>query len=373
MIYLDNAATSFPKPKSVIEATEKCIKKYCANSGRSSHKLAMITSREIYKTREAISDFLFFDYPENICFTLNATYALNIAIKSIITENCHVLISDLEHNSVLRPINKLKVSIGITYSYFSTDGDIKKNIQKLITNKTKAIVSTLMSNVNGKEIPLSILSDVAKENGLSLIVDASQVIGHKEINLKNIYFDALCAPAHKGLLGIQGCGFVVFGKKISNTIIEGGSGNDSLNLKMPSDLPEHFEAGTLPSPSIISLQAGIEYIKEFGLENIELHNKKLSILFYEMLSEIKNTEIYSAENGIISFRFKGIDSNIIANKLNEYGIFVRSGLHCAPMAHRKLGTLDTGLVRISTSVFNKSEDCIFVRDALKEISNTLFK
>ena len=368
MIYLDNAATSFPKPASVIAATETCIKNYCANSGRSSHTLAVKTSEEIYMTREALSEFLTFDRPENICFTLNATYALNIAIKGLITESCHILISDVEHNAVLRPINSLKDTLDVSYSIFSTDGDIKENIKKLITPKTKAIISSLMSNVTGTEISLGILSSIAQEFGLLLIVDASQLIGHKKIDLKKNHVDALCAPGHKALFGIQGCGFAVFGNGAPyKTIIEGGSGNESLSLNMPKNLPEHFEAGTLPAPSIIALRSGIEYIQEYGLDNIEKHNEILTVNFTEMLSQIKRVEIFGKSNGIISFRVQNLSSGFVADKLNEYGIFVRGGLHCAPLAHKKCGTLDTGLVRLSLSIFNSNEDCEFLYKVLKKI------
>lgn len=354
MIYLDNAATTFPKPKNVIHETLDCIKKYCANSGRSSHNLAIRTTEEIYRTREAISDFLSTDAPENVCFTTNATYALNIAIKTFITSPCHVLISDIEHNSVLRPINKLKETLGIEYSYFSTDGDIEQNIKTQIKDNTRAIICNIMSNVSGYEISLKILSEISRSYNLILIVDASQMIGHKKINLRENPCDALCAPGHKGLFGIQGCGFVVFNSKIpKETLIEGGSGNESLRLNMPVSLPEHFEAGTLPTPSIVALRAGIDYINRIGLESIENKTKILTKLFLERITSIKNVESFYANNGIISFSIKGKSSSYISNRLNDFDIYTRSGLHCAPLAHKKLGTLDSGLVRVSLSYMTK--------------------
>ncbi len=367
MIYLDNAATTFPKPKSVIEKTEDCIVKYCSNSGRSSHALAIKTSEEIFYTRDALSDFLSLGKPENVCFTLNATYALNIAIKCLITERCHVLISDVEHNAILRPLNKLKDEIGIEYSSFSTDGDIEKNIKNAIRPETKAIVSTLCSNVTGCEIPLSVLSRTADIYKLKLIVDASQLIGHKRIDLAQSPCDALCAPGHKGLFGIQGIGFAVFPRSTpTKTLIEGGSGNDSLNPFMPRDLPERFEAGTLPSPSIVSLGAGIDFINEYGLESISKRLTYLTDVFCEELKRINGLTVHAAENGIVSFSLRERSSSSVSDTLNASGICTRSGLHCAPLAHLKLGTVKSGLTRVSLSIFNSEDEAYYLCRALKE-------
>ncbi len=367
MIYLDNAATTFPKPRNVINDVYNCIQKYCANPGRSSHKFAMRTSEEIYRAREAVSDILSFALPENVCFTSNATYALNIAIKSVITEKCHVLISDIEHNSVLRPINALKNKLGVEYSVFSSSGNIEKNIEALIRPDTSAIVSTLMSNVTGEEIPLKILSNVAKKYNLKLIVDASQILGHKKIDISKNPCHALCAPGHKGLFGIQGCGFIVFGGDVpKSSFIEGGSGYDSKNLYMPDSLPEHFEAGTLPSPSIISLKSGIDFIKSYSIDGIEEKIGNLTKVFRDKLSDIKNIEFFGCNNGIIAFRIKEKSIYETAGMLSKNGICIREGFHCAPLAHEKLGTLDTGLIRISLSVFNKKTDADFIYKILKK-------
>ena len=367
MIYLDNAATTFPKPKSVIKEIEKCITNYCANAGRSSHTLATKTGEEIYNTRECIADFLSFDRPENICFTTNATYALNFAIKSLIIEKCHVLISDLEHNSVLRPVNKLTKEVGIEYSIFETKGDIYENIKRLIRPNTKAIISTLTSNVSGKEIPISLLSKISKEYSLIFIADASQCIGHKKIDLSTTPCDALCAPGHKGLFGIQGVGFIVFDKnRPQKTLIEGGSGNESKKLNMPNYLPEKMEAGTLPTPAIVALKAGIKYISSIGLNEVSDKLNELTNYLKQRLENINSIELFGAENGIISFKIKNKNANECASILDEYGICTRAGLHCAPLAHKTLGTEDFGLIRVSLSIFNKKSDIDFL---LKTINN----
>ena len=364
MIYLDNAATSFPKPKCVIDAANDCISNWCANSGRSSHKNALVTNEKIFSAREIVSDFLSISAPEKIVFTLNATYALNIAIKTLIPEGKHVIISDVEHNSVLRPIEMMKKTANCEYSVFKSGEGFERSINALIRKNTAAIVSTLQSNVTGEIISYKTLYEIADKYGLILILDASQLIGHKRIDLSDCPPDAICAPAHKGLLGIQGLGFAAFCKETpKKSFIEGGSGNLSMLTAMPDMLPEHFEAGTLPAPAIAALEAGIGYINGIGIDNIEKKIDRLTAYFYEGLSEIKGFEIFGRSHGIVSFRHK---SRVIDNLLNENNIATRGGLHCAPMAHKKLGTVNSGLTRVSFSYFNTEGEIDFLLELLKK-------
>ena len=280
MIYFDNAATTFPKPKSVISAVFECLSEYCGNPGRGSHALARRSAEAVFETREKISDLLKTKHPENVVFTYNATYALNLALKTIITSNCHVITSDIEHNSVIRPLEKLKKTQGIEYSVFDSDGDVEKNIRKLIRNNTACIVSTLASNVTGKRIPLTVLSKLSAEYGVKLIIDASQYIGYNEIDLTRTPCDVLCAPGHKSLYGIQGCGFAVFKEsKIKDSFIEGGSGTEGASPFMPSFLPEGYEAGTLSTPAIVALGAGIDFINSAGIYSIK---NKISDISYQI-------------------------------------------------------------------------------------------
>ena len=366
MIYLDNAATTFPKPSSVIRQTEDCIKRYCANSGRSSHRLATKTANEIYSAREAVAALISLSTPESVCFLSNATYALNTAIKGVIKSECHVIISDLEHNSVVRPLKKLYDTIGTEYSIFSTDGDIGANVERLIKNNTVAIISTLMSNVTGKEIPLKILAEIANKHKLILIADASQMIGHKAIDFSCVERGILCAPGHKALFGIQGCGFSVFkGIDSANTLVEGGSGFQSRSYSMPPNFPERMEAGTLPSPSIVSLKAGIDYLNSYTLQAVEKKIKQLTEVFEERLRDIYDVEIFACENGIISFRSKSVSTSKLSAVLDKNNVYVREGLHCAPSAHKKLGTLETGLIRISVSIFNEVKHADTLYNVLK--------
>ena len=370
MIYLDNAATSFPKPRSVIKSTIECINKYCGNPGRSSHTLSLKAAEKIYDTREKITKLLNYDSPESVVFTYNATYALNLAIKTIIRDNCHVLTSDFEHNSVIRPLESLKEKNGITYDIFSTDGDIRSNINSKIRPDTIAIVCSIESNIGGYKIDYKTLCEIAKEHNLKLIIDASQALGHENIDYKNHRCDALCAPGHKGLFGIQGCGFVVFNSKYRNeSFIEGGSGSDSEKTFMPYLLPEGYEAGTLSTPAIVSLGAGIDFIREKGVEIIHQQLEYLTEELIIRLEKIKGIKLYKKGAGIVSFNYKDIPSLKLTSELDKEEICVRGGLHCAPSAHYKMGTSDFGSVRASFSYLNTIRDVDKLYLELKRIVN----
>lgn len=372
MIYLDNAATTFPKPRSVVRAVSKCINTYCANAGRSVHRLAIKSGEKIYETREAISHFIGLDKSENVVFTENATYALNIAIKSTVKSGEHILISDIEHNSVLRPVHALKERLGIEYSVFSSFGDIERNIESLLRKNTKCIVSTLESNVIGREISLAKLSKIAKKHSLSLIVDASQFIGHKEINLSETPCSILCAPGHKSLFGIQGVGFLAICDNIEReSIFQGGSGSLSFNKDMPDYLPEKFEPGTLPTPSIVSLLEGIKFIERTGLPKIEERINYLTEECIERIRSINKTVLYESQNGIVCFNLSGLDANRVSEELDKYGICTRSGFHCAPLAHQLIGTAGIGSVRISLSYFNSVSELDKLYKSLRCISSII--
>lgn len=369
MIYFDNAATTFPKPKCVIKAVNDCISKYCGNPGRSSHRLSILTSEKIYETREKIAKLLDFEKPENVVFTQNATHALNLAIKTTVKPNTHVLISDIEHNSVLRPIFSMTKKYGVEYSVFNTSFDIEKSINSLLKNNTKYIVSTLASNVIGREIPLNKLSDISQKYGLTLITDASQIIGHKKLNLTDNKCSVLCAPGHKALFGIQGIGFAVFLDGIKrDTFIEGGSGNDSLNPEMPKMLPERYEAGTLPTPSVISLLAGLEFIEKTGQEEIENKLNSITERCADVISSIPNSVLYEYGNGVISFNIVNVSSEVISAELDRHGVFTRGGLHCAPLAHKSIGTDKIGTVRVSLSFMNRMSEIDEFYKILKSVS-----
>ena len=369
MIYLDNAATSFPKPISVIRDLNFCLKKYCGNPGRSSHKLSTMASEAIYNAREILSDHLNTKNPENVVFTYNASYALNLAIKTLVTEKCHILISDFEHNSVIRPLQALHDKLGIEYSAFCTENDIEKSIRENIKNDTKGIVSSIASNVTGKAISIKILSKIAAEYKLFLIIDASQAIGHRKIDLSETPCDVLCAPAHKALYGIQGCGFAVFGNdKKRESFIEGGSGSNSRSRYMPDLLPERYEAGTLAVPAIVALGSGLKFISDVGIERIAEHLSHLTDALYDRLDSLKNIKIYGHDSGIISFNVGEYPSSWVAAELDRNNICTRGGLHCAPSLHERMGTLEQGAVRVSLSYFNKKRELDQLYKVVKNIA-----
>ena len=369
MIYLDNSATSFPKPSCVIDELNICLKEYCGNPGRSSHSLSLKSSEAIYEAREEIAALINAPSPEQVVFTYNATYALNLAIKTHVTEKCHILLSDYEHNSVIRPLERLKETLGISYNSFSSDGNVENNIRASVKSDTKGIVCSIASNVTGDGISLSVLSKVASELGLFLIIDASQAIGHLDIDISKTPCDVLCAPGHKALFGIQGCGFAYFkDKRRRESFIEGGSGSDSASLLMPELLPEAYEAGTLSTPAIVSLGRGVRFVRDVGIEAIQRKLYDLTEGLTELLYSIPKIRLYKSGNGILPFNIANLPSSYVARRLDEYGICVRGGLHCAPTIHKKLGTIDGGIVRLSFSYLNDVGHLYKVYQAIEEIS-----
>lgn len=366
MIYFDNAATTFPKPKCVVKEVNKCIRHYCGNPGRSTHIYALKSSEEIYRARESVTELFNFNSPENVIFTQNATHGLNIAIKGLVNDKMDVIISDLEHNSVIRPLSKAISKHNGTISVYNSDIDIEEAILPLIKDNTRVLISTLSSNVTGKVINPYTLSKIAQSHHLKLILDASQYAGHLPLDLSKCKFDYLIAPGHKALFGLQGSGILVMsGETNIDTLIEGGGGYDTLNADMPALLPERFEAGTPPTPSIVGLRCGIDFILKTGQENILNKLDMLTNRAFDVLSEIRTLKIYGAENGIVSFKLDNTPSGTTAEVLSRAGIACRSGLHCSPLIHKKLGTVNGGLVRISFSYFNTIKEIEKLYKALK--------
>jgi len=370
MIYLDNAATSYPKPQCVIKEFLDTLKNAGGNPARSSHTLSLKATEKIYSARESIAGMFGTYKEENVVFTYNATTAINMALKSYLKPGDHVITSDIEHNAVIRPLEALRRSKGISCSCFDSSEDAEQEIARLLTPQTTCIVSTLASNVTGKTVDLSSLSKAAKKHGLYLILDAAQSAGHHLIDLSVTDFDVLCAPAHKGLFGIQGCGFAIFKEnERKESFIEGGSGYESASKEMPLTLPEGYEAGTPATGAIAALGAGVRLVNSIGIERIQKKLETLNERAIEIIKSVKGSIVYPSDSGIVSFNISGIPSNGVAYLLNKRGICVRDGLHCAPSAHKKLGTISSGTVRVSFSYFNKMKDIDLLYKALKEISD----
>ena len=308
MIYLDNAATTFPKPECLVREIKKCINSYGGNPGRSGHFLSLKASEKIYDCRETLASFFGSSYPENVIFTLNTTYALNIAIKCLYVRNSHVLISNMEHNSVFRPINRLKEMGEIDYSVFDVmqkSVDIIDGLEKKIRYNTKMLIMTHSSNICGKIFPIREIGNFCKKRGIIFIVDAAQSAGVVNINVERDNINALCAPAHKGLYGPQGLGFVIFNNTLPiRTILEGGNGVDSLSPYMGNIFPESYEAGTMATPLIAGLSASVKWLQRNGIESINQHERELAYELGERLQALPGSVIYGPqipETGIILY------------------------------------------------------------------------
>lgn len=367
MIYLDNAATSFPKPDETIFYMNACIKNFCANPGRSGHSLSLKCSKYISSARQSISDFFGISDPLRLCFTKNATEALNIAIYGIIKyEYCHVITTCLEHNSVLRPLHTLKKNGIIDLDIVFTDEkgflDVNK-IKKLLKPKTKLIVCTIASNVNGIILPYKEIAQLSKENNIYFLLDASQGAGHLYIDVEKDNIDLMAFPGHKGLLGPQGTGGLYAARNIClQPLMQGGTGSNSENLLQPEFFPDALEIGTINTPGIMGLFGGIQYINKAGLNTIIHHKNDLIKHLDSNLRKIKSIKIYSPEDpkincGIVAFNIEGMDSTEVSYILDKkFNIACRAGLHCAPLAHKTFGTSVQGIVRLSTGCFNTKEE-----------------
>lgn len=367
MIYLDNAATGFPKPSAVIYEQERCMRDYCGNPGRGSHALALAAAEKIYECRNEISDFFGGVGAEQVVFTMNTTMALNMAIKGLLQEGDHVLISDMEHNAVFRPIYKLAQEGKITYDLFPTmtldpfrsPKAICKGIEARIRPNTRMLVCAHASNICSAVLPIEEIGMLCRRHGIFFVVDAAQSAGHLPIHVQQMGISALCAPGHKGLLGPQGSGFLLWAKDVTaDTLLEGGSGFQSLEGEMPSEAPERFEAGTLATPAIAGLLEGIRTVRRIGLARLEQHEREINRRIAELLAKIPQIRVYAPmhQGAILLFNAEGIPSDRMGQELNQRGFCVRAGYHCSALGHATLHTPKGGAVRVSPGLFNQLED-----------------
>ena len=361
MIYLDNAATTFPKPQSVKSEMIRCMTEYGGNPGRSGHPLSLAAAEAVYRVRESLADFFGIKKAENIVFTPNCTAALNLALRGIAKKGDHFLISDLEHNSVLRTVAYLSREKGITYDIFhalGTEEDILADILARCKPYTKAIVTLHASNICPHLLPIRKIGEFCERKGLYFIVDAAQSAGVYDIDITRDHISVLCAPGHKGLYGPQGSGFAAFADDFDfsdfSACLYGGNGRNSAELSMGHDSPDSFEAGTLSTPAIVGLGEGLRFVRLHRRERIEVFENKLYQTAKAKLEAIPRVKIYlpKAEKGsLMLLGFDGISPSTVAQRLAGYGICTRAGLHCSPLAHRTLGT-DGDALRISFSAMN---------------------
>ncbi len=381
MIYLDNAATSFPKPEEVYQEVLNCMKKYGANSGRGSHSMAVEAASKIIDTRIELSELFNIESLFNIIFTSNATEALNIGIKGVLKPGDHVISTVIEHNSVLRPLNYLnKKGIELTLIDVDIRGYINiDNLKKEIKKNTKAIVINHASNVLGTVQDIKAVGKIAREAGIIFIVDASQSAGVIPIDVKRDNIDILAFPGHKGLFGPQGTGalYIREGLRLEE-YNQGGTGSESLSIDQPDILPDKYESGTLNTPGIAGWYEGIKFIKKESIDEIREHENKLVKYLVEELKKLSYIKIYGGTDyknrcAVVSFNLDNIDSSDVGNILNDKGIAVRTGFHCAPLIHKIIGTYYTGTVRVSPGYFNTFNDIDNIIVALKDIYEKRFQ
>ena len=379
MIYLDNAATTFRKPKSVIKAVSNALKHF-GNSSRSSYKNSLDASKTICDCRTSLAKLFGIKNPKNIAFTCNSTEALNIAINGILDPNDHVITTCAEHNSVLRPLN-YKEKNGIKLSFVSIDENCKlryEEFENLIQENTKAIICTHASNLTGDLYDIKRIGKIAKKHGLIFVVDASQSAGVFPIDVEKFNIDILCFTGHKCLFGPQGTGGIYVSEDVDIRPFKyGGTGIKSYEKCQPDMMPTKLEAGTLNSHGIAGLLAGVNFIHKTKLKNIRKKEEKLLKTFYKGLKKIGGIKIYGDFSSfercpIISINILDFDSNFISKILNEkYNIATRSGAHCAPLMHIALGTEKQGAVRFSMSYFNTLKEIKFTLKALKRLVKEL--
>lgn len=375
MIYLDNAATTYPKPQSVIKAVDDALKK-SANPGRSGHTLSQSTAISVYEVREKLKDMFSAPAVENVVFTLNCTHAINYVLKGLIKSGDRIVTSSFEHNAVMRPLEKLKkqgVHVDIAEAYPDDKEATVRSFSRLINTNTKLVICTAASNVIGLKMPIKEIGMMCKQFGISFCVDAAQLAGVCDINMKECNIDYLCIAAHKGLYAPMGTGVLITKDNRLDTIIEGGTGTASIMLNQPNDLPEMLESGTINVPGIIGLGAGIDFVKSKGFDKIYNHEMGLVKRLYKQLKSTPGVKLYTPEPDdnyapVLSFNINGLNSVDSASKLNSLGFATRAGLHCAPFAHKRIGTIESGTVRICPSVFTSGQDIDKFAAAVRQIS-----
>lgn len=376
MIYLDNGATSFPKPMGMLRAMHICMRDYCGNPGRSGHRMSMRTGEEIYKTRSAIGKLFGIKDCSRIIFTGNATEALNLGIKGVVESGDHVITSAMEHNSVLRPLKMLeKYGVETTIVRCAGDGTLNlAQLKKEIRDNTKLIVCTHASNVTGTIMPIDEIGKIARERNILFLVDAAQSAGSIPIDVDKMNIDMLAVPGHKGLLGPMGTGFLYVGENVSlKPLMEGGTGTRSKELDQPLEFPEGYEAGTVNAPGIVGLGYSVNYVMRLGVENIRSYEEELTAMLDNALRNMSGVTVYGPWNGkrktgITLFNLKKMGCEEVCEKLStRFGIASRGGFHCAALAHKTIGTYDIGAVRLSVGPFNTKKEINIAVDAIYQM------
>lgn len=364
MIYLDNGATTYPKPPAVRGAMANALYKYGANPGRGGHQMSIDTAEMIFSCRQEASDFFGADGAECVIFQPGCTQAINTVVKGVLKKGDQAVISDLEHNAVTRPLSKLEKAGVIVKTAKTYPGDLEKTLnsfKEAIGGNTKLVVCTQGSNVFGIRLPVEEIAVLAHKAGAKICVDAAQSAGIVPIDMQKSGIDYLCVPGHKGLYGPMGIGLLIMHSgDLIDTLVEGGTGTQSTMQYQPSDPPERYESGTQNVPGIAGLRAGMEFIRRTGMNKIYRHEMGLINWCVDMLDKMPFAQRYNdlsipGSLPVLSFNVKGALSEDVGEYLAKRNIAVRCGLHCAPSAHDKMGTKD-GTVRIVPSYFTTRKE-----------------
>jgi len=375
-VYLDNAATSWPKPKCVVEAMSNFLIRQGCNPGRAGYDCSIEAGRQILKTREKITKFFGGISPENVVFTQNITYALNFAFYGLIKKGDHIITSDLEHNAVWRPLKTMekKGLISISVFPFSQKEFSPEEFSRLLKPETRFVVINHASNISGQVLPVKEIGAAIKDREIFFVVDTAQTAGSLSIDATEIGIDVMGFTGHKGLFGPPGVGGMVLSERVAEIIkpvFQGGTGSVSDSEFQPGFLPDKMESGTPNTPGIIGLREGIEFIEEEGLVSINKKTEKLKDLLQKGLEEIPGVKIVSGPGedfvSTFSITMEGQDPGFLAYYLGEKGIMVRSGLHCCPAGHRALKTFPEGTLRFSPGYFNSQEEIQFTINTFEKI------
>ena len=375
MIYLDNSATTFPKPESVRRAMAEAMIRFGANPGRAGHRMAMQTSEAVFRARETAAAF-FHTEVETVIFTSGCTQAINQVLRGYLRSGDHAVISCLEHNAVYRPITAMqRDGVGFTVArVFPDDADrTVASFASCIKPHTRLLVCTQASNVFGIRLPVERLAELAHEHGAAILVDAAQSAGIVPIDLRRTPIDFLCCAGHKGLYGPMGTGLLIAHQPLE-PLITGGTGSRSADPNPPDAYPDRLEAGTPNTPGILGLAEGIRFVRQKTPERIFRHETTLLQQLYRSLATAPRLVWYGDPSQpnrvpVLSLNVAGQSSEETAARLDRAGIAVRAGLHCAPLAHQWMGTLDTGTVRVSVSAFNRPADMERLAQVLRSIIN----
>ncbi|MBQ9492529.1 MAG: aminotransferase class V-fold PLP-dependent enzyme [Oscillibacter sp.] len=372
MIYLDSAATTFQKPPSVSAAVREAMRRM-TTPGRGAYPEALQAAETALACREEIAALFHVARPENVVFTLNATHALNLAIKSAVPKGGRAVISGYEHNAVTRPLNALQAEVHVADTPLFQEAAAMAAFDRLITPGTSAVICNHVSNVFGYIQPVAWLAELCRKRNVPLILDLSQSAGVIELDLSKLRPAFAAMPGHKGLYGPQGTGVLICGEGVETTpLLEGGTGTMSVSQQMPDFLPERLESGTPNIPGIAGLLEGVRFVRRNGVENICGAERRLTMLAADELREIPGVRVFARpgcgdQSAVLSFLPPAGDVERLGDALGARGIAVRAGLHCAPLAHRTAGTLRTGTVRVSFSAFNTAEEVRRFLTAFKEI------